>query len=55
MSIKELERIGIEHEIRAKLALEQPLSQRQRSYYLLFMATREQAAEFIRNEKIKEI
>lgn len=51
MSVKELERIGIEHEIRAKLALEQPLSNRQRSYYLLIMATPEQAKEYLRKEK----
>lgn len=51
MSVKELERITIEHEIRAKLALEQPLSNRQRSYYLLFIATPEQAKEYLRKEK----
>lgn len=50
-----LERIGTEHEIRAKLALKQPLTARQRSYYLLYMATAEQAKEFVRHENKKAV
>lgn len=48
---RQAERQDKEHQIKTTIILGQPLSQRQRSYYLLFMATREQAAEFIRNEK----
>lgn len=49
------EQRNIEHEIRAKLALKQPLSPYQRSYYLLYMATVEQAKEFVRNENKKAV
>ena len=49
--LKEIERKAIEHEIRAKFILKQPLSNRQRSYYLLYMATPEQAKEYLRKEK----
>ena len=49
------EQRNIEREIRAKLALKQPLTARQRSYYLLYIATAEQAKEFIRNENKKVV
>lgn len=52
---RQAERQDREHQIKTTIILGQPLSQRQRSYYLLFMATREQAAEFIRNEKKSNI
>lgn len=48
---RQAERQGRQHEIRAKIALKLPLNSRERSFYLLFMATAEQTAEFIRNEK----
>lgn len=51
---RQFERQGIQHEVRAKLALDAPLNNRERSFYLLFMATAEQTAEYIRNEKIRE-
>nr|DAJ52039.1 MAG TPA: hypothetical protein [Caudoviricetes sp.] len=47
---RQAERQGRQHEIRAKIALRLPLNSRERSFYLLFMATAEQTAEFIRNE-----
>lgn len=48
---RQAERQGRQHEIRAKIALKLPLNNRERSFYLLFMATAEQTAEYIRNEK----
>ena len=51
MDLKELERKGLEHDIYAKLNLGAPLNKKERSYYLLFMATPEQAKEYLRKEK----
>lgn len=49
---RQAERQGLQHDIRAKIALAAPLNNRERSYYLLFMATVKQAINYIRNEKI---
>lgn len=48
---REAERQDREHQIKTTIILGQPLSQRQRSYYLLFMATPEQAKEYLQKEK----
>lgn len=48
---RQAERQDREHQIKTTIILGQPLSQRQRSYYLLFMATPEQAKEYLRKEK----
>lgn len=41
------------HEIDITLKMGWKLTARQRAFYLLFMATPEQAKEFLKNEKIK--
>lgn len=43
----------VEHEIRSTIALKMPLSAQQRSYYLLYIATLEEAKEYIKKEKQK--
>lgn len=48
---RQAERQDREHQIKTTIILGQPLNQRQRSYYLLFMATPEQAKEYLRKEK----
>lgn len=44
------ERKEFEHRIKAKIALKQPLTQRERAYYLLYIATLEEMKEYIKNE-----
>lgn len=46
-----LEERALIHDIKARLVLGQPLTQLQRSYYLLFMASPEQISEYIKKEK----
>lgn len=41
----------IDHEIKAKIALKMPLTAKERSYYLLYMATLEEAKKHIKNEQ----
>lgn len=48
---RQAERQDREHQIKTTIILGQPLNQRQRSYYLLFMATPEQAKEYLQKEK----
>lgn len=55
MNTKTLEQKGIEHDIYAKMKLGFKLTERERAYYLLYMATPEQAKEFIKKEKKNEI
>lgn len=40
----------IKHEIKAKIALGQPLNPKERAYYLLYIATLEEAKEYIKKE-----
>lgn len=42
------ERKEFEHRIKAKIALSLPLTAKERSYYLLFIATLEEAKEYIK-------
>lgn len=49
--IKEGDReIMIESKIKAKIALKIPLTAKERAYYLLYIATLEEAKEYIKNE-----
>lgn len=52
MSIDERNaRAGIMHDIRGKLSLQAPLTQKERAFYLLFIASQQEAKTFIENEK----
>lgn len=42
--------MAFEHEIKAKIALKQPLNQKERAYYLIYIATLEEAKEYIKNK-----
>lgn len=46
-----VEKKAIQREIKIKFMFGIKLSPRQRSYYLLYMATREDAIQFIQKEK----
>lgn len=41
----------IEHEIKAKIALGQPLNPKERAYYLLYIATLEEAIKEIKENE----
>lgn len=45
-----LEFAGIYHDVRSKLALGIKLTPKERSFYLLFMATPEEIKEYLKNE-----
>ena len=47
----DLEFAGLYHDVKSKLVLNMPLSQKERSFYLLFMASNEEVEEFLKNEK----
>jgi hypothetical protein len=49
--MNELERVCYEHEIRAKLNCGFKLSQRQESYYLIYMAGHEERYQYIKNKR----
>lgn len=43
--------IGLYHEIKSKVALGVKLTNKERSFYLLLVATNQEAKEFLKNEK----
>ena len=47
----DLETAGIVHRIKSKIALDIKLTPKERSYYLLFIATIEEAKGYLKNEK----
>ena len=47
----DLETASLYHDVKSKLALGFYLTQKERSFYLLFMASIEEAKEYLRNEK----
>lgn len=49
--MKEIERQCYEHEIRCKLKLGFPLSRREESYYLFYMASHTERYEYIKSKK----
>lgn len=52
--MKELERVCYEHEIRTLLKMGFRLSQRQESYYLIYMAGNDERYQYIKNKKERE-
>ena len=44
-------RVNREHDIRSKLNIGADLTQREESYYLLFMATQSERYKYIKNKK----
>lgn len=47
----DLEFAGLYHRVISKLILGVELTQKERSFYLLFMSTIEEAKEYLKNEK----
>ena len=46
-----LEFAGIYHDIKSKVALSVKLTSKERSFYLLFIASLKEAKEYLKNEK----
>lgn len=46
-----LEFVGLYHDVKSKLALSIKLTPKERSFYLLFVATPEEIKEYLKNEK----